>query len=287
MTCIAIQSEIGGFISALNDDNIIQMQSHLNAWEKFRLQRHEDGVSLRSFHDTYISANEDGSMNQKHVDQRFLLLDSGRSDGTYFIKSVYGTFIYVDSTKKVPFCHATSDISALGESALFKMILCDEDDVDGGGKRAKPHSSDEAVRIEANSGVVDHFDPFNLQRFVDAQDSDSIYEDVVKELRSGRKRSHWMWFIFPQRKGEYSSHRSQFFAITCKEEAAAYLKHPLLSRRLVECTELVLAVKHRSLIEIFNGKISPDAEKFVKSMTLFSSIPGRNQDLFMKATALR
>jgi uncharacterized protein (DUF1810 family) len=271
----------------LDDNNTIQVQPHLSAWEKFRLQRHEDGVTLRSFHATYLSANEDGSISQKPEVQRFVLLDSGRSDGTCFLKSVYGTFLCVDSMKKVSFGHVASDVSALGDSALFKMILCDENEIDGGWQRLKPHSSDEAARVEEKGGVVDNVDPFNLQRFLDAQDSDSIYEDVVRELRSGRKRSHWMWFIFPQRKGKNSSHRSIFFAITCKEEAEAYLKHPVLGSRLVECTKLVLALKHISLVEIFNGKVSPDAEKFAASMALFSSIPGVNQDLFIKAAALR
>lgn len=108
-------------------------------------------------------------------------------------------------------------------------------------------------------------DPYNLQRFLDAQES--VIAGVMAELKQGRKLGHWIWFIFPQLKGLGHSANSEFFGITSLSEAAAYLQHPLLGPRLVECTQLVNAVKRRSAQDIF-GEI--DAMKFRSSMTLFA-----------------
>src|SRR4029077_20694438 len=108
-------------------------------------------------------------------------------------------------------------------------------------------------------------DPFNLQRFVDAQQH--VIASVIAELRHGRKRSHWMWFIFPQLKGLGHTAQSKFFGITSLQEAAAYLQHPVLGPRLNECTQLVNAVEGHSAEDIF-GEI--DAMKFRSSMTLFA-----------------
>ena len=87
-------------------------------------------------------------------------------------------------------------------------------------------------------------DPYNLQRFVDAQHP--VYEQVRSELREGRKRSHWMWFVFPQIEGLGNSALATRFAISRLEEAEAYLKHPLLGLRLRECTRLVNLVESAS-----------------------------------------
>ncbi len=108
-------------------------------------------------------------------------------------------------------------------------------------------------------------DPFDLHRFVEAQAP--VYADVLAELRAGRKRSHWMWFIFPQIAGLGRSTMAQFYAISSIDEARAYLDHPLLGERLRECTELVLATEGRSARDIFGA---PDDLKFRSSMTLFS-----------------
>jgi len=108
-------------------------------------------------------------------------------------------------------------------------------------------------------------DPFNLQRFVDAQRP--VIDRVLAELRAGRKRSHWMWFIFPQISGLGSSPMAQKFAIASLAEAAAYLEHPVLGRRLRECTELVNAIEGRAIEEVFGF---PDHLKFHSSMTLFT-----------------
>ena len=108
-------------------------------------------------------------------------------------------------------------------------------------------------------------DPFNLARFVAAQDP--VYGRVIQELRSGRKQSHWMWFIFPQIAGLGRSAMAQHFAISSLDEARAYLAHPLLGGRLRECTQLVLDAEGRSAHEIFG---SPDDLKFHSCMTLFA-----------------
>ena len=107
-------------------------------------------------------------------------------------------------------------------------------------------------------------DPYNLQRFVDAQES--VYEEVCRELREGYKRSHWMWFIFPQIKGLGHSPMADKFAISSLQEAEAFLKHPILGARLRECSRLVNLLDGRSIDQIFG---SPDNMKFRSSMTLF------------------
>jgi uncharacterized protein (DUF1810 family) len=105
---------------------------------------------------------------------------------------------------------------------------------------------------------------FNLQRFVDAQDP--VIDRVRSELRAGAKRSHWMWFVFPQIAGLGRSATAQLYAIASRDEARAYFAHPVLGARLKECTELVLAHSTRSAHAIFG---SPDDLKFHSSMTLF------------------
>ena len=118
---------------------------------------------------------------------------------------------------------------------------------------------------------------FDLQRFVDAQNP--VYERVVAELRAGRKRSHWMWFIFPQIRGLGRSPTAIQYAISGLDEARAYLEHLLLGPRLRQCTGLVLNVEGRSAPEIFG---SPDDMKFRSSMTLFAKAdPGG--DIFVEA----
>ena len=115
-------------------------------------------------------------------------------------------------------------------------------------------------------------DPHNLHRFVDAQSP--VIANVMAELRQGRKRGHWIWFVFPQLKGLGHSANSEFFGIDSAQEAGAYLKHPILGPRLIECTQLVNAVEGRSAEGIF-GDI--DAIKFRSSMTLFANATQDNQ----------
>jgi uncharacterized protein (DUF1810 family) len=108
-------------------------------------------------------------------------------------------------------------------------------------------------------------DAHNLQRFLDAQDS--VYKQVCNELSDGRKRSHWMWFMFPQIAGLGRSETARFYAISSLDEAAAYLQHPILGPRLLECTKLVTQVAGKTIHEILG---SPDDMKFRSSMTLFA-----------------
>jgi uncharacterized protein (DUF1810 family) len=116
-------------------------------------------------------------------------------------------------------------------------------------------------------------DPFDLQRFVDAQAR--VYRTVVDELRSGRKRSHWIWFVFPQLSGLGSSPTAARYAISSLDEARAFLAHKLLGPRLHECAQLVNAVQGRSIGEIFG---SPDDMKVRSSMTLFARATQDNRD---------
>jgi uncharacterized protein (DUF1810 family) len=113
-------------------------------------------------------------------------------------------------------------------------------------------------------------DPYNLQRFLNAQES--TYEAALAELAAGQKRSHWMWFIFPQIKGLGSSPTAQRFAISSLDEGAAYLEHRVLGRRLEACTAIVSDVQGKSVLEIFGY---PDDLKFHSSITLFAEVAGK------------
>ena len=109
-------------------------------------------------------------------------------------------------------------------------------------------------------------DPYDLQRFVEAQDTHGTYVRAVEELRRGRKSSHWMWFVFPQIAGLGYSATSRRYAISSLGEAEAYLDHPVLGPRLRECAGIVAQTRGRSVVQIF-GDV--DAQKLHSSMTLF------------------
>jgi uncharacterized protein (DUF1810 family) len=110
-------------------------------------------------------------------------------------------------------------------------------------------------------------DAYQLNRFVTAQRD--TYAIAVSEIRAGRKQSHWMWFIFPQIDGLGSSPTARHYAIRSKEEAEAYLRHPVLGARLVECAEAALSITGRSVREIFGA---PDGLKLRSSATLFAAV---------------
>jgi len=110
-------------------------------------------------------------------------------------------------------------------------------------------------------------DPYDLTRFVRAQERD--YDQALAELASGRKRSHWMWYVFPQFEGLGSSATSKRYAIKSIAEARAYLAHPILGPRLLECAEAVVRLEGRSATEIFG---SPDDLKLKSCATLFASL---------------
>jgi len=109
-------------------------------------------------------------------------------------------------------------------------------------------------------------DPYHLQRFVAAQDAGGTYDQAVAELRAGRKTSHWMWFIFPQIAGLGYSPTSRMYAITSLDEARAYLAHPVLGARLIECVTALTGLAGRTAEQIF-GEV--DALKLHSSITLF------------------
>jgi uncharacterized protein (DUF1810 family) len=121
-------------------------------------------------------------------------------------------------------------------------------------------------------------DPFDLQRFVKAQGP--VFDTVLHELSAGRKRTHWIWFIFPQLRGLGRSSTAQFYGLASLDEARAYLAHPELGARLVLCTERVIAVADRSLNAIFG---SPDDMKFRSSMTLFAAAAPDADSIFKGA----
>ena len=110
-------------------------------------------------------------------------------------------------------------------------------------------------------------DPHNLQRFIDAQEP--VYRQLVAELAAGEKRSHWMWFVFPQLDGLGCSSMAQRFAIRSREEVKAYWQHPVLGSRLRECIGLMLAIKGKSALEILD---TPDDLKFRSCLTLFAAV---------------
>jgi uncharacterized protein (DUF1810 family) len=116
-------------------------------------------------------------------------------------------------------------------------------------------------------------DEFDLQRFVDAQDR--VYDTVIDELRGGRKRSHWIWFVFPQLRGLGRSPTALHYGIASLAEARAYLAHDLLGPRLRECARLVAAIDNRSAGDIFGF---PDDLKVRSSMTLFARATDDNAD---------
>ena len=115
-------------------------------------------------------------------------------------------------------------------------------------------------------------DPSNLQRFIDAQEP--VIASVLAELKQGRKYGHWIWFIFPQLKGLGRSSTSEFYGISSLDEAKAYLQHPVLGARLMQCTELVIAVETGDAEDIF-GEV--DAMKFRSCMTLFARAAPSNR----------
>ncbi len=126
------------------------------------------------------------------------------------------------------------------------------------------------IQIQS-SDAIGRDDMFGLNRFIIAQDS--VYDGVLKELKSGRKRSHWMWYIFPQVDGLGYSATSKRYAIKSMEETRAYLNHPVLGSRLAECANAVLAIEGRSASDIFGY---PDDQKLKSSMTLFASVAGQD-----------
>jgi uncharacterized protein (DUF1810 family) len=120
-------------------------------------------------------------------------------------------------------------------------------------------------------------DPFNLNRFIKAQED--VYYDALAEIMQGHKRSHWMWFIFPQFKGLGSSENATFYAIHSLEEASAYLEHPVLGKRLREVTDALMKHGNKKASDIFGY---PDDLKLHSSLTLFEAA-SEGENVFTKA----
>ncbi|MQA32663.1 DUF1810 domain-containing protein [Modestobacter roseus] len=112
-------------------------------------------------------------------------------------------------------------------------------------------------------------DPFDLQRFVDAQDAGGTYDQALAELRAGSKRSHWMWFVFPQVAGLGRSPMAQRYAVSGAEQARAYLAHPVLGPRLVACARALLDLATTDPVAVLGGI---DAQKLRSSATLFAAV---------------
>jgi uncharacterized protein (DUF1810 family) len=118
-------------------------------------------------------------------------------------------------------------------------------------------------------------DAHDLSRFVAAQDAGGVYETALAELRAGRKRSHWMWFVFPQVAGLGRSATAQWFGVRGLAEARAYLEHPVLGQRLAECVEALLGLPGSDPVAVLGGI---DAVKLRSSMTLFAAAAGEGRD---------
>ncbi len=129
------------------------------------------------------------------------------------------------------------------------------------------------------SGVAD---PYNLQRFADAQSP--VYGQVTAELRAGHKRTHWMWFVFPQLRGLGRSSTAQYFGITSVGEAEAYLEHPVLGRRLRECARLLRDYPGIQPVSVILGSV--DAVKLRSSMTLFAQCASSEADRLLFGAVL-
>ena len=123
-------------------------------------------------------------------------------------------------------------------------------------------------------------DPYDLRRFLNAQEP--VFATALDELRGGCKRSHWMWFVFPQMRGLGRSPTAELYGIASLDEAQAYLAHPTLGPRLEQATRTVLGVQGRTLHEIFG---SPDDMKFRSSMTLFALATGQAESPYHEALA--
>lgn len=123
----------------------------------------------------------------------------------------------------------------------------------------------ESMQEKGSNSKIGYDDRFDLSRFISAQERN--YESAIAELRSGQKRTHWMWYVFPQIDGLAKSNTAKYYAIKSIEEARQYLNHPILGTRLLECVEAVLAIRGRSVSQIFGY---PDDLKLKSSMTLFA-----------------
>jgi uncharacterized protein (DUF1810 family) len=163
-------------------------------------------------------------------------------------------------------------------SAPCSQVLDLPNNSSGPGRTAAVHKGGGAPRGAERRPEIPDADSFALNRFVTAQAP--VFTTALEELKAGRKRSHWMWFVFPQLRGLGHSAMAEFYGISSLAEARAYLAHPVLGPKLILCTETVLALQGQSLHAIFG---SPDDLKFCSSMTLFSLATGEGESAFRHA----
>jgi|694.fasta_scaffold46813_4 uncharacterized protein (DUF1810 family) len=129
---------------------------------------------------------------------------------------------------------------------------------------------------------MERIDRYNIERFIEAQANETRgYLVALKEIKSGRKHEHWIWYIFPQAKGLGKSPKSELYGISCKEEALEYLNHPLLGQRLREATLAFSKQEHKDAYFIFNS----DAKKVRSCMELFASVDESEEQLFQQVLA--
>jgi len=166
-----------------------------------------------------------------------------------------------------------------GEFGRASTLLATQRERSAGLRRSLPGEDQGSLTLFGAKRMADS-DPFQLSRFVEAQAP--LHETALEELRAGRKRSHWMWFVFPQLAGLGFSSTAQFFGISGLQEARAYLAHPVLGARLRACTQAMLDLEGRSLASILG---SPDDLKFCSSMTLFDRAANGRETRFGEALA--
>ena len=187
------------------------------------------------------------------------------ADNTLVTSNIASSFDWMlsrDSTRRRKLLGFAAGAESAGLSESFVIVI-----------ETRRLARETCKRNECGQIVVTNRpDPFDLRRFVDAQAG--VYDSVLAELRAGRKRSHWMWFVFPQLRGLGHSSMALHFGISSTAEAEAYLGHPILGPRLRECTRLVNLIENRSIAEIFGY---PDNLKFCSSMTLFARATIENQ----------
>ena len=210
-------------------------------------------VILLCFH--MIEETVIGVLHGKMLSQSIPDIDSGKLQGILMV----GIIMFV---VLMPFFAFRELGRAIGTEQLRSLLF-------GGETKAGA-----APPITPGSAMAenDKNDNYNLQRFVDAQSP--VFEEVCLELQEGRKKGHWMWFIFPQIEGLGSSPLARKFAISSRKEAEVYLSHPILGPRLRHCTRLITLVEGRSIDQIFGD---PDDLKFHSAMTLFANATSDNQ----------
>lgn len=229
-----------------------------------RLARWIDGIS-----DFFSRWHKTGSFCQAFTTQAQRLeeaLNAYNSLGTHCPKSVIAMF------NGMTFTTGIADTSALASQSTPPSPTSQDKPSPSSASASKTSAPMTGAAASITIGTQARAtDPFHLKCFIEAQYQ--VYPNVIRELTAGHKRSHWMWFIFPQLAGLGNSATSKKYAIKDLTQARAYLEHPLLGARLIECCNLVLCIKEGQIDRAFGF---PDSAKLGSSMTLFAHIGGNN-----------